>query len=126
MSLGLNLFPIEQLHYGAGTSSCWGFSHSVLSLGSLPWDVGEQINATAKPLPDHHSITGYLGSRLAEGLSKGDRHYGRFDKNCFGEPYTWIAARDLRPILTKHWPTHPATAYVAAMKDDDFVVLDWH
>lgn len=126
MSLGLNLFPINHLHYGDGPHSCWGFSHSILTLGSLPWEVGQQINTLAKPLPDRHQITGYLGGRLAEGPSKGDRHYGLFDKDCYGETYKWIAVRDLRPLLAKYWPKHPATAYVVAMPDDDFVVLDWH
>lgn len=125
MGLALNLFPIDHLSYGTGPSSCWGYSHTVLRLGSLSWDLGQLINDAAKPLPDHHNISAYLAARIPDGGMKDERCYGVLAKDSYGKPYKWITAEALLPFLTKHWPKHPATAYVCALPSDGLVVLDW-
>lgn len=125
MGLALSLFPIEHLHYSDGPSACWGYSHTVLNLGGLSWDMGPEISAAAKPLPDRHSISTLTAGRIKDGTSKGERYYGVLDKDCYGSPYTWITAEALLPFLTEHWPKHPATAYVRALPNDGLIVLDW-
>lgn len=125
MSLSLSLCPIEELAYGAGSHSCWGYSHSVLSLGNLTWDLGQEIADAATLLPADHNITGLLAKRIKDGSNTGERMYGTFDKDCYGSPYKWIDAEILLPFLKKRWPQHPATAYIAALKHDNHIVLDW-
>jgi hypothetical protein len=125
MGLALSLFPIEHLHYGGGPSSCWGYSHTVLNLGGLTWDLGQLIEAAAKFLPDHHNINTLTAGRIKDGTSKGERYYGVLDKDCYGSPYKWITAVVLLPFLVEHWPKHPVTAYVRTMPDDGMIVLDW-
>lgn len=125
MGLALNLFPIDHLHYNAGPHSCWGYSHTVLKIGDLSWDVGQTISAAAEQLPKHHDITAHLAGRIKDGTSKGERYYGKLDKDAYGEPYKWITAEALLAFLEEHWPKHPATAYVRALPADNMVVLDW-
>jgi len=125
VGLALNLFPVEHLTYGPGPSSCWGYAHTVLRVGGLSWDLGQQIDDAAKLLPDRHSVSSHLGGRVQDGTHKGERCYGVLDKDSYGKPYKWITAEALLPFLDDHWPKHPATAYVRALPKDDLVVLDW-
>jgi len=86
----------------------------------------DRLRAIARPLPEGHSITSYLGRRVPDGSSKDELTYGVLATDAYGERYTWVDARDLLPVLDRWWPGHPATAYVRALPSDRRVVLDWH
>ena len=118
MGLALRLYPIDHLSQG-----CFGYSHTVLDLRGLAWDLGAQIKEAARRLPDGHDITGLLGGRIKD---KGGRCYGKLVDDAYGEPYRWLTAKELLPFLEEHWPKHPATAYVRALPSDGLIVLDWH
>jgi hypothetical protein len=120
MGLALRLLPIDCLH------GSFGFSHNVLELGGLSWDLGAKIRDAARRLPDVHDVTSYLGGRIADGSSKGERCYGKLVDDAYGEPYRWLTARELLTFLEDHWPKHPVTAYVRALPSDGLIVLDWH
>jgi hypothetical protein len=121
MGLALRLFPIDCLHGGS-----FGYSHTVLELGGLSWDLGAEIRENARRLPDGHNITAHLATRIEDGKHEGERCYGRLVNDAYGEPYRWLTAKELLPFLVKHWPKRPATAYVRALPGDGLIVLDWH
>lgn len=120
MGLALYLCPIKDLN------GLFGNAHTVLDLGNLDWDLGAQIKERSRRLPEGHDICGHLAGRIEEGPHQGERCYGRFIYDSYGEPYCWLTAKELLPFLQKHWPHHPATAYVRAMPSDGLIVLDWH
>lgn len=121
MGLGLRLFPIDHLHQGIS-----GFSHNLLELGDIDWDLGAEIKERSRRLPDGHDIMSYLGGTIRNGHAKGERYYGKLAEDGYGEPYRWLTAKELLPFLKKHWPKHPITAYVGALPSDNLIVLDWH
>jgi hypothetical protein len=121
MGLALRLFPITRLDQGI-----FGYSHSVLELGGLTWDLGEEIRERARRLPDGHDITAYLAAVIPDGEAKGERYYGKLVDDSYGKPYCWLTAKELLPFLDEHWPKHPITAYVRALPSDNLIVLDWH
>lgn len=121
MGLALRLFPID--HFSQGY---FGYSHNVLELGGLSWDLGEQIQKCGRWLPDGHDISAHLGSCFADGPCKGERRYGKLVDDSYGEAYRWLSAKELLPFLDEHWPKHPVTAYVRALPSDGLIVLDWH
>ena len=106
MSLALRLFPLDYLSSG----SLHGYSHTVLELGELSWDLGGELREAARRLPDNHDITAHLGSRIPDGHYKGEHCYGALRTDAYGEPYRWLTARELIVYLDKHWPKHPVTA----------------
>lgn len=120
MGLALRLLPVD--HFRGG----YGYSHSILELGGLDWDLGRSIRDRARLLPDGHDIQAYLGKLIPDGECKGERCYGKLVTDVRGELYRWLTARELLPVLREHWPKHPITAYVAALPDDRLIVLDWH
>jgi hypothetical protein len=120
MGLDLRLLPIDQL------ALPFGYSHTILNIGGLSWDLGGEIRECARRLPDGHDITAHLGSSIPDGPYKGVRRYGKLVEDPYGEPYRWLTAKELLPHLEKHWSKHPATAYVRAMREDGLIVLDWH
>jgi hypothetical protein len=120
MGLALRLLPIDKL---IGT---WGSSFNVLELGGISWDFAPKIQAFATLLPPGHDIHAWCGTRIKTGAHKGEHVFGKLDTDCYGERYTWITARDLLPFLLEHWSKHPATAYVRALPEDRWIVLDWH
>jgi hypothetical protein len=117
----LRLFPIDCLITQAD-----GFSHTILNLGGLSWDLGAKIRESARRLPDDHHITTHLGSRIPDGKYQGERCYGTLTTDAYGEPYQWLTVRDLLIHLDEHWPKHPVTAYVRALPAGGLIVLDWH
>lgn len=120
MGLALDLWPIDRLQ------GSFGYSHTVLNLGGLTWDLGALIRESARRLPDGHDITAHLAGRIPEGHHKGESCYGKLVNDAYGEPYRWLTAKELLPFLEEHWPKHPATAYVRALPSDGLIVLDWH
>ena len=120
MGLALRLFPIDHL------STLSGYSHNVLEVGDLNWDLGEQIQKQARRLPYGHDITTYLAQVIPNGDAAGARYYGKLANDVYGDPYRWLTAEELLPFLSKHWPKHPVTAYVRALPSDRLIVLDWH
>lgn len=121
MGLALRLFPIDHLSQGIS-----GFSHTVLELGGLGWDLGAEIKERARRLPDGHDITAFLAAVIPDGEAKGERYYGKLVDDAYGEPYRWLTAKELLPFLAEHWPKHPVTAYVRALPSGGLIVLDWH
>jgi len=120
MGLALRLLPVDHFH------GDFGYSHTILELKGLSWDLGSTIRERARLLPDGHDIASYLGKLIPDGECKGERSYGKLVTDVYGDLYRWLTARELRPFLTEHWPTHPVTAYVNALPDDRLIVLDWH
>ena len=121
MGLALRLLPITSLHQGIR-----GYSHTILELGGLSWDLGADIRALARRLPDGHDITAHLAKRVKDGYHKGESIYGKLVEDSYGEPYRWLTAKELLPFLDEHWPKDPITAFVRAMPSDGLIVLDWH
>jgi hypothetical protein len=121
MGLALRLLPIDHLHQGS-----YGYSHNLLELGGMSWDLGAEIQKQGRRLPDGHNITSHLGAIIPDGYAKGERHYGKLNTDVYGEPYRWLTAKELLPFLDEHWPKHPVTAYVHALPSDGLIVLDWH
>ena len=120
MGLALRLLPVDHFRNG------FGYSHSILELDGLDWDLGGTIRDLARLLPDGHDITAYLGKRIPDGACKDERCYGTLVTDAYGELYRWLTARELLPFLSEHWPKHPVTAYVRALPEDRLIVLDWH
>ena len=120
MGLALRLLPVERFHGG------FGYSHSILELGGWDWDLGDTIRDRARLLPDGHDITAYLAKVIPDGACAGERCYGKLVADAYGDPYRWLTARELLPVLREHWPKHPVTAYVNALPEDQLIVLDWH
>jgi hypothetical protein len=120
MGLALRLLPVDRFHDG------FGLSRSVLELGGLSWDLGSTIRDLARRLPDGHDISAYGGKEIPDGQCKGERCHGKLVDDVYGDPYCWLTAKELRPVLAEHWPKHPVRAYVLTMPDDQLIVLDWH
>jgi hypothetical protein len=120
MGLALRLLPVDLF------DGHFGFSHSILELGGLGWDLGGTIRDRGRLLPDGHDITAYLAKRIPDGACAGERCYGKLVADVYGEAYRWITARELLLILDEHWPKNPVTAYVRALPEDRLIVLDWH
>lgn len=121
MGLALRLLPIDFLSQGI-----FGYSHTVLDIRAVDWDLGAQMSAAARRLPDGHDITGHLGGRISDGQHKGGSCYGRLTDDAYGKPYCWLTAKELLPFLEEHWPKYPATAYVRALPSEGLIVLDWY
>jgi hypothetical protein len=120
MGLALRLFPVDMLQNN------FGICGSLLELGGISWDLGATISKLARRLPDGHDITAHSVRRMTEGPHKGERCYGRFDTDAYGETYRWLTVHELRPLLIEHWPGHPVTEYISALVPDQLIVLDWH
>lgn len=139
MSIDLRLLPCE--HWSVHDKRVWGFSHTVLTLGSVCEEAWNDFQLRVKPylaeLPVDHDITSFVGERLADGHHKGEHVYGRFaDKDAYGEAYKAVAAKHLLPWIVEHFqydgdrghgPYQASiAAYVRTLPPDTQVVLDWH
>lgn len=126
MSLDLQLFPVEHLHMVStnGKTLTDGFSQTVLNLPG-----GRKVHAALgdKPqrLPEGHTISGYLGGTIRDGHAEGESYYGVLCEDPYGNLYTWVDAGVLLPILQDIYPTHPTTAYVAALPGTMRIILGW-
>jgi hypothetical protein len=80
MGLDLRLLPIDQL------ALPFGYSHTILNIGGLSWDLGGEIRECARRLPDGHDITAHFGSSIPDGPYKGERRYGKLVEDAYGEP----------------------------------------
>lgn len=119
MGLDLSLYPID------GLSGRFGFSHTVINVprGEA---VAEIAEVAASKIPEMFDISGYSGGTVKGGQSDGETMYGRFVETPYGEPYTWVEAHVLLPILNRHLPEHPTTKYIAALPKNTLVILGWH
>lgn len=127
MGVDLRLHPIDFLTTtkGNGVNRTWGYSHTILDLPRRQdvWPEIRQLESTSLANCD---IAGFLGKIIPDGAAKGEHYYGRFTEDPYGKTYTMVFAEDLGPVLRKHFPDHPTTAYVSAMPPDDQIVLGWH
>ena len=129
MGVDLSLYPIDSLHeigsYERGLGKKWGFSHTVLT---LPRNYGcwEALKRLPQIPIAEWDIAGLVGGRVPDGKAEGERMYGRFDTDPYGEPYHAVQARGLAPELRRFFPDHPSTAYIGALPPDHLVVLGWH
>lgn len=126
MSVRLDLFPIDHVHENPD-GTLWGYSHTVIRLPEGLEDLIELIGdlPSNELLPDGHNITSIVGARITYGPLEGEPTHGVLTTDCMFEPYRWVTAGDLARVLRKFFPKHPTTAYIAAMKPTDRVVLDW-
>lgn len=123
MGLDLRLLPIDFL------SDNWGYSHTVLDLPrSAAYAVRDGLNNnSARPMGKMK-----IASFAARPKNYPDLGYADLqEKDAYGDPYTYVAAADLLPILEKAIPGHPATVFVKAMigrkmQPTDLIILDWH
>lgn len=125
MGIDLRLLPVE--HFGTMNGALWGFSHTVLNLprNSEAWTAFRVLQQDL--VPPNADISSFVGGRVSDGSALGEMMYGRLrDRDSYGEPYRWVTAGALSPILTRWFPGNPVAAYVNAMKDDQRVILDWH
>lgn len=123
MSTGLRLLPVDIFDEASG----WGYSHTVLSFPSarVLRDPIEELKP--ERLPKGHNISSHVGARVPDGSSKGEPMYGRIGPtDAHDLAYTWLRARELAPILAKHFRTHPNTAFICALPADTYVILDWY
>lgn len=121
MSIELRLLPVDRWPSGIE-----GTCHTVLN-APQDYRMFDEIRATVpERLPRIHNFTGHFGSIIEDGTHKGEHGYGKLVSDAYGEPYQWMPASELGPILHKHYPAHPVSAYVMAMPPDDMIVLDWH
>lgn len=121
MSLELRLLPVGMM-WSNGTS---GNCHTILN-APQDYRVFDEVRERATLLPASHDFTAHLGGRIQSGTHAGSPCYGKLDRDSYGELYRWIRADVLGPILWKHYPAHPVSAYVAALAPDTMIVLDWH
>ena len=142
MTLNLRLLPCEE--WSTATGRLWGYSHSILELGSVSNDAWGAFEASVQPhlvtLPVVHDVASYVGAVVDDGYHKGSRIYGTFRKtDAYGTAYAAVEARHLLPWLEKHFsyggiryheargPYQTAiVAYVRALPPDAKIVLDWH
>lgn len=119
MGLDLTLLVVES--WDTSGKVLWGFAHTILRLGSG--------KAMADPIdelkPENIPQDANFSSYVAVG-SDGDPCYGVLKSTPYGRPYTWVTAAKLLPIMRELKPTHPATAYIAALEPDNKIVLHWH
>ena len=126
MGTDLRLLPVDALHQNSGAVP-WGFSHTVLNLPrrSEAWKAILGLPAERIPLP--HNVSSYVGAHVPDGRAKGETMYGTLEaKDAYGDPYAWIRAGTLKPVLREFFRGEPTTAYVEAMRDDALIILDWH
>lgn len=126
MGVDLRLLPVDFID-DRDSPKPWGYSHTILPLPRTR-DLWVEI-ATLKPamLPAEHNISSFVGAVIDDGRHQGERMYGRFkDRDTYGCAYTWVRAGDLAPLLAKHGPSWPATAYISALPPDTLIILDWH
>lgn len=136
MGLDLRLLPCE--HWDAHN---WGFSHTILTLGRLSYDVYDAFEASVKPhvqpMPAGHNISSYIGKLIPDGRAQGERYYGTIRaEDAYGTPYTFVTAQHLLPWLEEHFrydgsqghgPYQASiVAYMCALPPDTKIVLDWH
>lgn len=129
MGLELALLPLGAFDTNTVTGKPWGFSHEIIQVGKQ-YDLFDDIQKLSPtPLPEGHDVSSYIGATIKDGYYKGEHTYGALEKTPYGEPYTYVRGADLVPLMQKHIPDHPATAYmIAAVKRraDLLVVLGWH
>jgi hypothetical protein len=139
MGIDLRLLPCEALHEENGR--LWGFSHTILELGRVCHEAHDAFVASVKPhlvkLPAGHDVSSHVGTRVSEGYYKGEPTYGTLrDKDSYGSPYEFVAAKHLLPWLAEHFqydgdrghgPYQASiVAYVRVLPPDTKIVLDWH
>jgi hypothetical protein len=138
MGIDLRLLPCE--HWSEENGRVWGFSHTILDLGRVSYEAHDAFQVVVKPhlvkLPEGHDVSSYLGDIIPDGYAEGERYYGTIrDKDAYGEPYAFVAARHLLPRLSEHFhyghrghgPYQASiVAYVRALPPDTKIVLDWH
>lgn len=111
----------------AGRRDLWLLAQTILQVPQ-DYELFADIRARALPtlISDHASCV-RVSSWVA---TTGDDEQGWGDldlaSDCRGDPYTWIDAGDLAPVLDRHLRLYPVTAYVRAMRPSDKVILDWH
>lgn len=121
VSIELRLYPVDRWRGGIE-----GTCHTILN-APQNYDLFDDIRALSPdPLPAGHCFTGWIGDRLKDGPYEGEPVYGRLGSDSYGKPLTWLRAEELGVQLSKHFPSHPVTAFVRALSPDTMVVLDWH
>jgi hypothetical protein len=139
MGLDLRLLPCESWLVRDG--HLWGYSHTILELGSVDEGAWHSFEVTVKPhlvkLPVGQNVSSFVGERVPEGYHKGEPMYGTIrNKDSYGVAYEVVAAQHLLPWLEEnflydgqpgHGPYHASiVAYVRALLPDTKIVLDWH
>ena len=142
MGIDLRLLPCEHWRYENGESGkLWGYSHTILDLGSIWEEAWDAFQTMVKPhlteLPADHDVSSHVGAIVPEGnYYAGEHIYGTIrDKDAYGEPYYAVDAQHLLPWLAEHFqydgglgrgPYQTAiVSYVRALPPDTKIVLDW-
>lgn len=127
MSLALFLFPLDHM-YITHSGMMRGYSHTVLNVSDAR-RIDDVSKLVAESLPDGHEIYGLIAGTIKGGQDDGEHKDGRFDRDPYGDPYTWVRADKLAAVLrvVLHGDrVDPTDAYIAALPGDAMVILGWH
>jgi hypothetical protein len=139
MGIDLRLLPCEHWHEVDG--KLWGYSHTILELGSIWEEAWHAFQTMVKPhlvrMPASHNVTSFVGARVDEGYYKGEGIYGTIrDKDAYGAPYEVVVAEHLLPWLAEHFKYDGGSgcgpyqtsivAYVRGLPPNTKIVLDWY
>jgi len=132
MGVDLRLFPVDflstenvRMSSGPAIDKKWGYSHTILDVPRQQsvWPAVQKLPATSLA---GYDITGFLGQIIPDGKAEGEMYYGKYTTDPYGAIYKMVTAGNLGPVLRKHFPDHPTTAYVNAMPPDGLIILGWH
>lgn len=139
MGLDLRLLPCESW-LDQQNGRVWGFSHTILNLGSIGDFEWHSFQKLVKPhlagMPVGHNVASFIGARIPDGHHKDETTYGTIrDKDAYGETYKVVEACHLLPWLIENFLYDGASggpyqasivAYVRALPAATKIVLDWH
>lgn len=116
-----------ELRTRAGHREIWLLAQTILQVPQ-DYELFAAIRARALPIRISDHVPRVRVSSWVATTGDGEQGWGDLDlaSDCRGDPYTWVAAGDLAPVLARHLRLHPVTAYVGAMRPSDKVILDWH
>lgn len=127
MGVDLRLLPMDCWIAKDG----WGYSHSIIDLPRdyICWDDIRELNQ--HPIGSA-KIASFIGRRIPDGKMAGEHCYGDLTEDAYGDPYKFVLAAQLGPVLEAAAKRHDsprmraAAAFVLASEPGRMFILDWH
>lgn len=106
-----------------------GYSHSMVEYGRH-YDLFEALNKVARTIPGFR-LSGYL-SRIPDGSWKDESGYGEITETPYGDPLTYVSAREFLACVASHLPdrldslANGCVALIRELDDDAWICLYYH
>ncbi len=130
MGVDLKLLPLD-----TNEDWDWGFSQTILSLERRS-ELFDKIRELPVITKDKFKFSSYL-AQIPDGSWQGDNGYGLIESTPYGEPLTWVRAKQLAEVMEKwyseqeDWAEYDyrnkaVIAYLKALHENNLVALYWH